>query len=180
MQSESHSLLNSSKKSASAFSTQSLYRSLQTVVALLRRCVRYDEQRDGGDCRAPAGHHRLIGSPLAETILRMVTCDSFTPRDARSSAILYGDKPSAASFLIRRSSRCCSATGTSLRSASYVKPNGALPPRYSPRAFCARLVARMRSPIRSRSNSAKALTMVRNSRAMPLLGPAGRARRRAP
>jgi hypothetical protein len=43
-----------------------------------------------------------------------------------------------------------------------------LPPRYSPRAFCARLVARMRSPIRSRSNSAKALTMVRNSRAMPL------------
>ena len=39
-------------------------------------------------------------------------------------------------------------------SGDLTKPKGTTPPRYSRRPFCARLVWRMRSPMRSRSNSA--------------------------
>jgi hypothetical protein len=50
-------------------------------------------------------------------IFLIVTCDSLMPRFPRSALILYGLRPSACSWLMRRKAFCCSGTGTSLRSA---------------------------------------------------------------
>jgi hypothetical protein len=97
-----------------------------------------------------------------------LSCLIWKPFACISSRIALSDLPWARRAAISRMASCCAPIGTSTPSAPTSKPKGTSPPRKRPLDFWSAFACPILSRMRSRSASAKAAAMVKNSLLIPL------------